>query len=110
MAGYFVYILTNDLNKMFYTGLTNDLCRRNREHKLGAYDSFTKKYRVHKLVYYEIHMRLEDAEKRERLIKRWKRSYKINVIENMNPYWGDLYFKLARVIEPDPATSAGMTC
>lgn len=99
---YYVYILTNDRNKMFYTGLTDDLLRRNTEHKFGIYDGFTKYYRVHKLVYYEPHESFEMAARREKLIKRWKRSYKIRVIENMNPKWDDLVYRLI----PDPATSA----
>jgi putative endonuclease len=102
---YFVYILTNDKNRMFYTGLTDDNIRRNAEHKWGLYNGFTKKYSVHKLVYYETHDDHEKAAHREQLIKRWKRQYKINVIEKMNPMWEDLFYKL--IGEPDPATSAG---
>jgi putative endonuclease len=91
---YWVYILTNDQDKMFYTGLTDELLRRNFEHKMGIYDGFTKKYRVHKLVYFESLTDFEKAAHRERIIKKWKRAFKIDAIERMNPYWDDLYFKL----------------
>ena len=101
---YYVYILTNDRNKMFYTGLTDNVIRRNAEHKWGVYDGFTKKYAVHKLVYFEIHENFLTASKREKLIKRWKREFKINVIEKINPAWDDLFHNLTG---PDPATSAG---
>lgn len=103
---YFVYILTNDKNKRFYTGLTDELLRRNAEHKYGWHEGFTKKYGIHKLVYYETYADFATAAHQEKLIKRWKRQYKINVIEKMNPYWEDLFYKLTG--EPDPATSAGL--
>ncbi|MDE3015419.1 MAG: GIY-YIG nuclease family protein [Pseudomonadota bacterium] len=99
-----MYILTDDRNKRFYTGLTDKLARRNAEHKYGLYEGFTRKYGIHKLVYYEIHKNYETAAHREQLIKRWKREYKINVIERMNPYWDDLFWQPV----PDPATSAGL--
>jgi len=102
---YYVYILTNEKNKIFYTGLTDDHIRRNAEHKWGLYNGFTKKYSVHKLVYYEEHSDFVVAARREKLIKRWKRSYKIENIEQMNPAWDDLFYKLTG--EPDPAASAG---
>jgi len=104
---YYVYILTDERNKIFYTGLTDDVLRRNHEHKIGIYDGFTKKYRVHKLVYYKVYNDFEDAAHNERLIKRWKRSYKINVIEEMNPYWNDLYFVLLNGMASDPAIRRG---
>ena len=106
---YYVYILTDDRNKIFYTGLTDELLRRNYEHKVGLREGFTKKYRVHKLVYYESFERFSDAAHREKLIKRWKRTYKINVIEKMNPYWDDLYHQLLKEAAgtPDPAMRRG---
>src|SRR5689334_24937699 len=91
---YWVYILTDDRNKIFYTGLTDDLLIRNYEHKMGIYDGFTKEYRVHKLVYFESFNNFSEASHREKIIKKWKRSFKIDAIERMNPYWDDLYFKL----------------
>lgn len=103
---YYVYILTNDKNKIFYTGATDDHIRRNAEHKWGLFNGFTKRYSVHKLVYFEEHVSWEKAQRREKLIKKWKREYKINAIEAMNPEWEDLFYKLTQ--QPDPATSAGM--
>lgn len=102
---YYVYILTNEKNKIFYTGMTDNRLRRNAEHKLGLYNGFTKKYSVHKLVYFEIYDDYKAALHREKLIKRWKRSYKIENIEKMNPMWEDLFYK--ELGEPDPAASAG---
>ena len=102
---YYVYLLTDDRNKIFYTGLTDDCMRRNAEHKWGFYNGFTRRYRIHKLVYFETHDSYEAASRRERLIKRWKRQYKINIIEQMNPYWDDLFYTKSG--EPGPATSAG---
>lgn len=102
---YYVYILTDDRNKIFYTGLTENHIRRNMEHKWGLYEGFTKRYSVHKLVYFEIHRNYKIATHREKLIKKWKRQYKINVIERMNPYWDDLFYPTSGI--PDPATSAG---
>jgi putative endonuclease len=103
---YFVYILTDDRNKIFYTGMTDDVVRRNAEHKWGWFDGFTKKYCVHKLVYYEIFSNYSDAAHREKLIKRWKRAYKIENIEKENPMWDDLFYRICG--EPDPAASAGV--
>ncbi len=67
---YFVYILTDERNKRFYTGITDELVRRNAEHKYGWYEGFTKRYGIHKLVYYEKHSDAALAVHREQLIKR----------------------------------------
>jgi putative endonuclease len=93
----------------YFTGLTDGLLRRNYEHKIGLYDGFTKKYGVHKLVYYETFKHFSDAAHREKFIKRWKRSYKVNMIEKMNPSWNDLYFKILEGMAeiPDPAMRRG---
>src|SRR6185295_14828208 len=93
---YWVYILTDDRNKIFYTGLTDDRVRRTYEHKMGIHDGFTKTYRVHKLVYFERCKSFAEAEHREKIIKKWKCVFKINAIERMNPHWDDLYFVLNR--------------
>ena len=93
---YYVYILTDDRNKIFYTGLTDELSRRNYEHKMGVYDGFTKHYRVHKLVYFEKIENFDEVAHREKIIKKWKRSFKIDAIERMNPNWEDLYFTLVQ--------------
>lgn len=101
---YFVYILTNEHNKMFYTGLTDKLLHRNAEHKYGWYEGFTKRYAIHKSIYYEVHADYASAARREKLIKRWKREYKINVIERMNPHWDDLFFQLLPTFDKSNAT------
>ena len=63
---------------------------------MGSYEGFTKKYCVHKLVYFETYDSFEKASHREKLIKHWKRAYKINVIERINPYWDDLFTKMIK--------------
>ena len=78
-------------NGTIYVGVTNDLARRVHEHRIGAVDGFTKKYNVKRLVWYETHGDVEVAIRREKTIKRWPRRYKLNVIEQMNPEWDDLY-------------------
>ena len=74
-----------------YTGVTSNLVKRVWEHKNHAVAGFTKKYRIEKLVWYEMHETMESAINREKAIKNWKRVWKINVIEAMNPLWRDLY-------------------
>ncbi|MBT5646446.1 MAG: GIY-YIG nuclease family protein [Rhodospirillaceae bacterium] len=78
-------------NGTLYVGVTNDLARRVHEHRIGAVDGFTKKHNVKRLVWYETHSDVEVAIAREKTIKRWPRRYKLNVIEQMNPDWDDLY-------------------
>ncbi|MBO5355423.1 MAG: GIY-YIG nuclease family protein [Clostridia bacterium] len=87
---YYVYILTTTHNKMFYIGVTNDLCRRTTEHRNKATDGFTKKYNVHKPVYFEAYSDPRIAIKREKQLKRWNRQKKIALIESQNPDWKDL--------------------
>ena len=90
MNDYYVYILTNDRDKLLYIGVTNDLHRRVYEHKNGMFEGFTKDYGIHKLVYYEMCHDVKDAIKREKQLKNWRREKKIALIERMNPYWKDL--------------------
>ncbi len=87
---YYVYILTNQFNDVFYVGVTNNLERRIREHQSGLIDGFTKKYRVHKLVYCESCHDVRDAIAREKQLKNWNREKKRFLIERMNPEWKDL--------------------
>lgn len=87
---YYVYILTNQFNDVFYVGVTNNLERRIREHQSGLIDGFTKKYRVHKLVYCESCHDVRDAIAREKQLKNWNREKKRALIEKMNPEWKDL--------------------
>ena len=89
---YYVYILSNTSGTTIYTGVTNDLIRRIWEHKHCAdSDSFTARYQVHKLVYYEMTGSIEAAISREKQIKGWNRKRKNKLIETMNPGWNDLY-------------------
>ena len=87
---YYVYILTNQFNDVFYVGVTNNLERRIREHQSGLIDGFTKKYRIHKLVYCESCHDVRDAIAREKQLKNWNREKKRFLIERMNPEWKDL--------------------
>ena len=89
---YYVYILTNKWNTVLYTGVTNDLIRRVYEHRIQADPkSFTAKYKVTKLVYYEYTGDVRVALEREKQIKSWNRKTKEKLINPMNPNWEDLY-------------------
>ena len=89
---YFVYILTNKTNVTLYTGITNNLERRLWEHKTHADpNSFTAKYNVNKLVYFEMTPSAEGAIAREKQIKSWSRKKKNQLIEQKNPNWNDLW-------------------
>ena len=88
---YFVYILASQKNGTLYTGVTNDLTRRVWEHKNGYIKGFTHKYGVKTLVWFEHHLDVEVAITREKRIKRWRRRWKINLIQADNPDWRDLY-------------------
>ncbi len=91
---YYVYFLTNYDNKVLYVGVTNDLKRRVQEHKNGLIDGFTKRYRVHKLVYYEVGEDIEGAIIREKQIKAGSRKKKNELVIKFNPEWNDLYNQL----------------
>ncbi|WP_236042488.1 GIY-YIG nuclease family protein [Roseibium aggregatum] len=92
---YYVYILASGLGGTLYVGVTNDLLGRVSLHRGGLGSVFTSKYGVKRLVYYEVHEEIEQAIKREKQIKRWKRAWKIRMIEEHNPNWEDLFQKLA---------------
>ena len=87
---YYVYLLTNQNNKVLYVGVTNDLCRRLYEHKNEIMDGFTKRYHLHKLVYYEEYSSPNEAIEREKQLKRWVRAKKNWLVERENPKWVDL--------------------
>ena len=87
---YFVYILASKRNGTLYVGMTGDLFTRILEHKSGIDCIFTEKYNVKTLVYFEEHRSASEAKTREQRIKKWKRIWKINLIEEMNPTWRDL--------------------
>ena len=81
---YYLYILTNFTNTVFYIGVTNDLKSRVAQHKQGTVDSFTKRYKVHKLVYAEEYPNINEAIRREKQLKNWHRQWKINLIKESN--------------------------
>lgn len=88
---YFVYILASHRNGTLYTGVTNNLVKRVYEHKHDLIKGFTSKYRVHRLVYFEQHDDIVAAIMKEKRIKKWKRAWKIALIEKNNIAWCDLY-------------------
>ena len=87
---YYVYILASKIRGTLYIGMTNDLQRRVYEHKKGIKEGFTWKYGVGKLVYFEIFKEVNDAIDREKNMKKWKRDWKIRLIEEENKRWLDL--------------------
>jgi putative endonuclease len=91
MRKYFVYILASRRNGTLYLGMTNDLMRRVWEHRSGVVEGFTKRYHVHTLVWYEVAETAYSAIQREKQLKRWRRAWKLRLIEEMNPTWRDLY-------------------
>lgn len=90
MMQYYVYLLTNWNDRVIYTGITNDLQRRLYEHKQELADGFTKRYHVHKLVYFETTSDVRAAIEREKQIKSWSRASKNALVETTNPDWKDL--------------------
>ena len=94
MKNYYVYIMSNKKNGTLYIGVTNDLIRRVYEHKNKLAKGFTEKYGLTKLVYYEHTESIEAAIVEEKRLKDWHRSWKIRLINKMNPAWDDLYDKL----------------
>jgi putative endonuclease len=81
-------------NGTLYIGVTGDLIKRVYEHKNDSTDGFTKRYQVHNLVYYEVFKNIKQAIIREKQLKKWRRQWKINLIEKDNPEWRDLYGEL----------------
>jgi putative endonuclease len=93
---YFVYMLASQPQGTLYTGVTNDVLKRARQHRDGVVSGFTKKYGVKKLVWFETHGDIREAIAREKQIKRWRRDWKRSLIEKDNPHWADLYPGLLR--------------
>ena len=89
MGEYYVYIMTN-ASKTLYIGVTNNLMRRVQEHRDGQIPGFTRKYNIHKLVYFEQGDDINSALFREKQVKKWRREKKIALIESINPEWRDL--------------------
>jgi putative endonuclease len=92
---YYVYILASAKNGTLYVGVTNDLARRIWEHREGLGEGFTKKYRVKMLVHFEEFGDIDLAIHRETRLKKWKRRWKMELIEKTNPSWEDLYEMIA---------------
>ncbi|MDD5639813.1 MAG: GIY-YIG nuclease family protein [Candidatus Pacebacteria bacterium] len=90
MKNYYIYIITNYNNTVLYTGVTNNLERRIQEHKSKIISSFSNKYNLNKIVYYEQFNNIEDAISREKQIKGGSRKKKIDLVNNINPEWRDL--------------------
>lgn len=91
MKNGYVYILTNKENGTLYVGVTSDLVKRIWQHKNKFVEGFSKKYDLNKLVYYEVFNDIENAITREKQLKNWHRQWKINLINQQNPDWMDLY-------------------
>ncbi len=87
----YVYLLTNKPYGTLYVGVTNDLARRVQEHREAVVDGFTKTYGLKRLAWYELHESIVEAITREKQIKEWRRAWKVNLIQEMNPNWDDLY-------------------
>ena len=91
MRSYYVYILASKRNGTLYIGVTSDLKKRVYQHKNNLIDGFTKRYKVHHLVYFEETSDVRSALQREKHMKIWKREWKIRLVQQMNPDWDDLY-------------------
>ena len=90
----YVYIMASKKYGTLYIGITSDIVGRIYEHKEKRVEGFTKKYNIDKLVYFETYTDINEAIFREKQIKKWRRDWKINLIEQNNPYWQDLYHEL----------------
>ncbi|TSA56479.1 MAG: GIY-YIG nuclease family protein [Planctomycetaceae bacterium] len=88
---FYVYILASKRNGTLYLGVTSDIVKRVWQHKNGFAEGFTNKYGIKRLVYYEIHEDAENAIKREKQLKKWRRAWKVELIEEKNSEWRDLY-------------------
>jgi len=89
-----VYIMTNRKNGTLYVGVTSDLKRRVWEHRQGLVEGFSKRYGLKRLVYFELHPTMASAIQREKQLKSWKRAWKIELIQEENPNWNDLFHLL----------------
>jgi putative endonuclease len=101
-----VYILASKRNGTLYIGVTSDVLNRTSLHKQDLIEGFTKRYGVHLLVYYEMHLTMADAILREKRLEKWNRAWKIRLIESMNPEWKDLFDAFWGVLSEGPADLA----
>ncbi len=90
----YVYILASRRNGTLYIGVTSNLKARVYTHRTGIVSGFTKRYSVHRLVYFEIHQSMYDAISREKTLKKWRRAWKLRLIEENNPEWLDLFYQV----------------
>jgi len=97
MKDYYVYMMASKYKGTLYIGVTNNLIKRVWEHKNGIFEGFTDKYGIKNLVYYEHTNSIEGAITREKRLKRYKRDWKIELIEKENPDWQDLYNKICGI-------------
>ena len=88
---YWVYILASQRNGTLYIGVTSDLIRRVGQHREGQIEGFTKRYGLKRLVWFERHDNIVTAIRREKSLKKYRREWKVNLIERENPQWADLY-------------------
>ena len=93
---YFVYLLASKPYGTLYAGVTNDLVARVHQHREGEVPGFTKRHGIKRLAWFEEHRDVNEAIAREKKLKRWRRNWKIALIEEGNPHWEDLYLKLLR--------------
>ena len=91
---YFTYMLASKAQGTLYVGVTNNLARRLEEHSAGEGGAFTRQHSMHRLVWYEQHSEIEHAIAREKAIKKWRRLWKIRLLERSNPHWADLGFEV----------------
>jgi putative endonuclease len=92
---FWLYILANKIGGTLYIGVTSDLVRRVFEHRSEVVRGFTKRYRVHRLVYFEQFSDVQTAIRREKRLKKWNRAWKVRLIEEANPNWDDLFPAIA---------------
>ena len=90
----YIYIMASHRNGTLYVGVTSDLVHRISQHRQGLVPGFTSLYGVKTLVWYETHNDINEAIRREKQIKRWRRAWKMNLIEGENPEWKDLWFEI----------------
>jgi putative endonuclease len=95
-VAYYVYILASRKDGAIYVGVTNDIVRRVYEHRINAVPGFTSKYNITQLVWFEIYDDPTNAITREKELKKWKRAWKVNLIEEQNPEWKDLYESICK--------------
>jgi putative endonuclease len=92
---FYIYILASKRNGTLYTGVTSNLIQRVWQHKNDLFEGFAEKYNIKNLVFYEVHTNAESAITREKRIKKWRRTWKLRLIEEKNPEWKDLYREIS---------------